>query len=79
MKPHTMDGLLDAMTLAAGALGSVEKMASIAGRVDDLAAFEGRLLILRCRVGAGDTSASLLAEIRFFVLEFERFILECSD
>lgn len=77
MNPQTLSCLRESMSLAAHALGSVERIASLAGRIDELAAFEARLLVLRCRLSAGDKGARLLAEIRTFVLEFEGFVVEC--
>ena len=79
MNVQSLSGLRESMTFAARALGALEKIASIAGRIDDLAAFEARLLILRSRLSAGSGGPGLLAEVRLFVLQFEAFILECWD
>ena len=68
---HLGLSLRESMAFAALALSLVEQETVLAGLGAQFAGFETRLLLLRCRLAAGEDSYLLVAEVGRFVGELD--------
>ncbi len=78
MSPVVRTDLLDSMGLVGRGLGILQSTAIRAGRGQEMATLEMRLVMLRARLQAGSTGPQLLAGVRLFVEDFEEFVTQLA-